>query len=334
MRAPHELVVGCLLTATFCSISACSTAPTTPAAHEGEDDAGEPPGPKPRDSGPPDASPRKDAAADAEDGEDAGAPGRPDAEDDGPADAPPLPQDAPPASDGSARGAHAAIVWGYGEERPTPSPTDPLMPLDLTMKARLEAKGLIVDTFEDKASTAADVMGHALVVISNSVDRRNLFDAAKKPKFRDVPVPAIVMKDGVIEVMGMGTGSSGGFSTPVGQTQIAIVAPGDALAAGLMGNVTVYTKMSGAPCPPCYLRYLQSSDRLIYAFPGPEAKTIATIIGKANESAIFAYPAGAKMIGGAVAPAKRMGFFIHRDTDYSADGIKLFDAAVDYLLTP
>jgi hypothetical protein len=34
------------------------------------------------------------------------------------------------------------------------------------------------------------------------------------------------------------------------------------------------------------------------------------------------------------APAKRMGFFIHRDTDYSADGVKLFDAAIDYLLTP
>jgi hypothetical protein len=229
---------------------------------------------------------------------------------------------------------HAALVWGYGEERPTPKPTDPLMPLDLTMKARLEAKGLIVDTFEDAVSTAAMVMDKAVIVISNSVDRRNLFDAARKPKFRDVPVPAIVMKDGVIEVMGMGTGSMGGFSTPVGQTQIAIVAPDDPLAAGLMGNVTVYTRMGGAPCPPCYLRVLQTSDRLIYAFPGPEGKTIATIVGNPKQSAIFAYPAGAKMVGGAVAPAKRMGFFIHRDTDYSADGIKLFDAALDYLLTP
>jgi hypothetical protein len=229
---------------------------------------------------------------------------------------------------------HAALVWGYGEERPTPAPTDPLMPLDLTMKARLEAKGLVVDTLEDKASTAADVMGKALIVISNSVDRRNLFDAAKKPKFRDVAVPAVVMKDGVIEVMGMGTGSNGGFSTPVGQTQITIVAADDPLAAGLMGNVTVYTKMGGAACPPCYLRVLQTSDRLIYAFPGPAAKIIATIVGNARQAAIFAYPAKAMMAGGAVAPAKRMGFFIHRDTDYSPDGIKLFDAAIDYLLAP
>jgi hypothetical protein len=225
-------------------------------------------------------------------------------------------------------------VWGYGEERPTPSPTDPLMPLDLTMKARLEAKGLVVDTLEDKVSTAADVAGKALIVISNSVDRRNLFDAANKPKFRDVTVPAIVMKDGVIEVMGMGMGPNGGYSTPVGQTQITIVAPQDPLAAGLMGNVTIYTKMGGAACPPCYLRYLQTSDRIIYAFPTAAAKVIATVVGKANEAAIFAYPAHAMMAGGFAAPAKRMGFFIHRDTDYSPEGIELFDAAVDYLLAP
>jgi hypothetical protein len=239
----------------------------------------------------------------------------------------------PPAGDAPKGARHAALIWGYGEERPTPRPTDPLMPLDLTMKSRLEAKGLIVDPLEDAVSSAAAVMDKVLIVISNSVDRRNLFDAAKKPKFRDVRVPAIVMKDGVIEVMGMGTGSNGGFSTPVGQTQIAIVAPGDPLAAGLMGNVTVYTKMGGAACPPCYLKVLQTSDRLIYAFPSAQAKTIATIVGNPKESAIFAYPAGAMMVG-LTAPAKRMGFFIHRDTDYSPDGVKLFDAAIDYLLAP
>ena len=42
----------------------------------------------------------------------------------------------------------------------------------------------------------------------------------------------------------------------------------------------------------------------------------------------------AAMVGGFTAPAKRMAFFIHRNTDYSPDGIKLFDAAVDYLLAP
>lgn len=231
-------------------------------------------------------------------------------------------------------GRHAALIWGYGEHVGTPKAGDPLMPLDLTMKARLEAQGLIVDALIDQESTAEQVLGASVIVISNSVNRNNLFDAAKKPKFRDVPVPAIVMKDGVIEVMGMGTGSAGGFSTPVGQTQISITAAGDPLAAGLSGNVRVYTQKGGGACPPCYLHYVQTSDRLIYAFPAATAKVVATIVGNAKEAAIFAYDTNVAMVGGATAPAKRMGFFIHRDTDYSDDGIKLFDAAVAYLLSP
>jgi hypothetical protein len=230
-------------------------------------------------------------------------------------------------------GRHAALIWAYGEHLPTPKPTDPMQPLDVTMKARLEAKGLIVDAIVDATSTAAMVMDKAVIVISNSVDRRKLFDAAGKPKFRDVRVPAIVMKDGVIEVMGMGTGSDGGFSTPVGQTSVSIVKPGDPLTAGLMGDVRVYTTMEGAPCPPCYLHHVQASDRIIYAFPTPAAKVIATVVGQPRQAAIFAYDSGAQMVGVA-APAKRMGFFIHRDTDYSPDGLKLFDAALDFLLAP
>jgi len=239
----------------------------------------------------------------------------------------------PKASDTAQGGRHAALIWAYGEHLPTPKPTDPMQPLDVTMKARLEAKGLIVDAIVDATSTADMVMDKAVIVISNSVDRRKLFDAGGKPKFRDVRVPAIVMKDGVIEEMGMGTGPNGGYSTAVGQTSLTIVKAGDPLAAGLTGNVRVYTTMAGAPCPPCYLHHVQDSDRIIYAFPGAAAKVIATIVGQPKQAAIFAYDSGAMMVGLA-APAKRMGFFIHRDTDYSPDGLKLFDAAVDYLLAP
>jgi hypothetical protein len=240
---------------------------------------------------------------------------------------------ASPAADAPQRGRHAALIWAYGEHSPTPKPTDPMQPLDVTMKARLEAKGLIVDAIVDATVTAAMVANEAVIVVSNSVDRTKLFDGGGKPKLRDVQVPAIVMKDGVIEVMGMGTGPNGGYSTPVGQTSVSIVAPGEALAAGLMGAVRVYTTMGGAPCPTCYLHYVQTSDRIIYAFPGPAAKVIATVVGQPKQAAIFAYGAGAMMVG-LSAPAKRMGFFIHRDTDYSPDGLKLFDAALDYLLAP
>jgi hypothetical protein len=273
-------------------------------------------GPPP--TSPPDAAPEPSGPA--PDGAAAGA---------GPGDAP-----TGPAAIDAARGTrHAALIWAYGEHLPTPKPTDPMQPLDVTMKARLEARGLIVDPIIDATVTAEMVMDKAVIIVSNSVDRTKLFDPAGKPKFRTVPVPALVMKDGVIEVMGMGTGPAGGYSTAVGQTSLTVVAPGDPLAAGLMGNVRVYTTMGGAPCPPCYLHYVQTSDRIIYGFPGPGAKVIATIVGQPKQAAIFAYDAGAMMVG-LPAPARRMGFFIHRDTDYSPDGLKLFDAALDYLLGP
>jgi hypothetical protein len=225
--------------------------------------------------------------------------------------------DAAPPPPGTKHGL-ATIVWGYGEHSPTPKPTDPPKAFDLAMKARLEAKGLKVDMVVDALSTVAAVAGKIdLLVISSSINRTNMFDAGK-PRFKELPIPTIVMKDGTIEVMGLGMGGMGGFSTAVGETQITIIAPGDPLAAGLMGNVTVYTK----------------GDRLIWANPGPAAHKIATVVGHPEEITIFAYAAGAPMVGGFSAPAKRMGFFIHRNTNYSPDGIKLFDASVDYLLAP
>ena len=227
-------------------------------------------------------------------------------------DAAALPDNAPATGDKP----HALLVWGYGEHSPTPKASDPPKAFDLTMKSRLEAKGLVVDLAVDASSSLAQINGKALLVISSSVNRTNLFDAGK-PRFKDVAIPTIVMKDGTIEVMGLGVGGAGGFSTDVGQSQLTIVAPGDALAAGLSGNVTVYTK----------------GDRLIFAAPTPAAKKIATIVGHADQVGIFAYAKGAMMVG-MTAPAKRMGFFIHRNTNYSPDGIKLFDAAVDYLLAP
>jgi hypothetical protein len=57
-------------------------------------------------------------------------------------------------------------------------------------------------------------------VISSSIKRNNLIDGGK-PRFKGRgAVPAIVMKNGTIEVMGLGAGSAGGFSTPVGQTPV------------------------------------------------------------------------------------------------------------------
>jgi hypothetical protein len=40
------------------------------------------------------------------------------------------------------------------------------------------------------------------------------------------------------------------------------------------------------------------------------------------------------MADGSKAPAKRVGFFAHQDGTLSADGLALFEAALDWLTTP
>jgi hypothetical protein len=96
------------------------------------------------------------------------------------------------------------------------------------------------------------------------------------------------------------------------------------LAAGLKGIVPV----------------LETRCRLVRGTNlGPDAIKIA----KAPEDAtpanadswpIFAYEKGGMMVGGFRAPAKRIGFFWHRPSAVTAEGKKLFQAAVDWALRP
>jgi hypothetical protein len=110
--------------------------------------------------------------------------------------------------------------------------------------------------------------------------------------------------------------ATGVGSTDPAQTKITITMPADPLAAGLpMGPVTIYPK----------------GNRVIFGTPGPGGKIVATTNGG---PAIFYYPAGADMVGGFKAPAKRVGFFWHRTSDVTPDGRKLFAAAIKWALQP
>jgi hypothetical protein len=181
-------------------------------------------------------------------------------------------------------------------------------PEDVTMQMQLQSKGLTVEMVQDSKATPATVMGKAIFVVSSSVNRANVM-----PSIKDVAVPAIVSKDGTLEPFGMASTTS---ANAMG-TQIAIALPTDPLAAGLMGTVTATTKV----------------DRLISSTPGASATKVATLVGMPNQVAIYYYNSGQMMATG-TAPAKRVGYFIHRDTDFSPDGIKLFDAAVAWCLQP
>jgi hypothetical protein len=190
-----------------------------------------------------------------------------------------------------------------------------LEPADLPVQARLEALNLGVDVVEDAASTAAMATGKLVVVISASVDAADVAE-----KFADSTVPVILLEPNLFDEMGYTAVPATDHGTVAAQTLVTIVATGNALAAGLVGNVVVY----------------ETAAPVVFGVPAPAALQVATVAGAAGQSTIFAYASGAMMVG-RVASAKRLAFF-HHDPDpapvLTADGVKLLDAAITWSITP
>jgi hypothetical protein len=132
-----------------------------------------------------------------------------------------------------------------------------------------------------------------------------------------VAIPVICLEPFLYDEMAM-TGSNPtdqGFAPA--QTQIGIVAPGHALAAGLTGTVTV----------------LSQAHSIGFGGPSPVAMRVATVVGQPGQFAAFAYTAGAMMVG-RTAPARRVGWFaLHTAfASLNGEGVRMFDAAIDWAM--
>jgi hypothetical protein len=181
---------------------------------------------------------------------------------------------------------------------------------DTTIRTRL-AERLVVEVKQEAMATAADAAGKALVAISSSVTIEGTM-----AKFRDVTAPVLLFEPNLMPHMRMTAEPATAHGTMM-ESRIAIVAAGHPLAASLTGNVAVYT----------------ASARVVWGVPAAAATKVATVVGDATHASIFYYAPGAQMVGG-TAPGKRLAFFLHENAaqNVSADGIKLLDAAIDYLL--
>ena len=199
--------------------------------------------------------------------------------------------------------AHALLVVG----------ATPLVGNDVPLQARLAQK-LTVDVLPEAMATSDSATGKAVVIISSSSSL-----AMVNTKFRDVNVPVILMEPNLMPSMQMTADVATDHGTVAGQTKISLVKPAGPLAAGLSGDVTVYT----VPW------------RVVFGAPSPAAMKVATVVGVADQMAIFAYPKDAMMVG-KTAPAKRVGFFAHDSVtaNLAEDGLKLLDAAVDWAIAP
>lgn len=190
---------------------------------------------------------------------------------------------------------------------------DPKLPSpgDVKLNDRMKARMMTV-TYGDDDGPATASSGMDLIVISSGVRSGKVAD-----KFRDVKIPVICMDAWVFAPMKMtGPAQDTDFGDTTG-TQIAIAMANHPLAAKLSGTLTV----AGQASP------------LSWGTPSATADKVATIPNQAAQAAIFAYRTGTMMVGLA-APAKRVGLFAAEPIAdrFTADGTKLFDAAVDWAL--
>jgi hypothetical protein len=201
---------------------------------------------------------------------------------------------------------------------------------DAFVKQRLEAtlhhKTRVMWDQTAKAAMLAAADSADLVVVLESVTSAFLTD-----KLRATATPILNCEAFIQDDLGLtATGPSGdpgppsqfAFGVVDQETRIVIHDPAHALAAGLRGQVPVYS----AP------------KEINWGKVAAGAKVVATLASDSAGAALYVYEKGSTLFDGKTAAGLRIGFFLEDDnttgtaTFFTADGLKLFDAAVNYAL--
>ncbi|MFG6490010.1 hypothetical protein ACG04R_25260 [Roseateles sp. BYS78W] len=236
---------------------------------------------------------------------------------------------AAPVDAAAARGKHVLYVYNRTKlenaRAAVPPPADPKrIPTlekwrsnDRKAIAYLESLGFAVKE-NSESSPESDTQGMDLIVISESVDALDI-----STKYRFTPVPLLTFENDLLGELGM-TGLKTGRDTGTDDNQrfLWMVNAPHPLSAGLSAGLQ---------------NVLQTEDlKMNWGKPGLGAITIATLRGEPDKAAIFAYEKGATMNGEALAPARRVSFFLWQDTfeQLRPEGLALFRAAVLWAVTP
>lgn len=182
---------------------------------------------------------------------------------------------------------------------------------DVAVRTLLQTLGLAVDLRSDEAALAEDATGRALVVVSGSVD-----PAALTADYAQADAPVVLWEPGLYSRMGLTQGTpDADYGATAAQTAMSVVDAAHPIAQGFAGEAVVYTQ----PLP------------LTFGQPASSARVVAEGDGRPT---LFTYDAGAALVGGASAPARRVGFFVHDDNlgALATDGQVLLENAVLWAL--
>jgi len=194
----------------------------------------------------------------------------------------------------------------------------PFVSADLNVIDRLEnVLGHNVTYVNHDEDPSPYLPGADLVIISSSVNSgmaRDSFGGATA--LRNLNKPIMLWEDALLDELQMKTTTGGAL----GQTQITIVDDSHPLAAGLSGVVD----------------YLNNAAQMSHGFGsvGAGIQVIATVENGGPQSCLFLYPKGSLLADGGTAPAARLMYPLFDSTfdELSADGLTLFDTAVNYII--
>lgn len=183
---------------------------------------------------------------------------------------------------------------------------------DQVLATRLELAGyrVVVQPHPDKTTEAVIPKGATVVVISESVS-----SSSAHKKFFSAPVGVVVLEASIQDDMMLTGAAKTDYGVAKTTNSLDIVAPGP-LTGGLKGTVAVSPGIVG----------------LVWGIPGPEALKIAALSSDPTKFGIYAYEAGATLVGGARTPARRVVNFMSSAASEALilDGAKLFEASVNW----
>ena len=184
---------------------------------------------------------------------------------------------------------------------------------DLSIKKVLQNNGHKVTVAKCAGVHSEDAQDKDLVIISDSVLALHV-----NSKFRDSQVPVICADPWLLDDLGMTARVKlKDFGRKRRQQNIKIIAPDHPLAASYSGKIQVSYE----------------NAFMGWGVPGEKAIKVATLEEDSNKYPIFAYEAGSEMPGG-VAPARRAGYFLSKDSANSMtpEGWFLFNATVSWAI--
>ncbi|OEY92902.1 hypothetical protein BJD20_06045 [Acinetobacter proteolyticus] len=185
---------------------------------------------------------------------------------------------------------------------------------DVAIQNYLQRKGYQVELL-DQSVAPNSLKNTDLVIISSTVASKNL-----QSGWRQLPIPLMTWENDYLDDLAM-TGKR--IDTDFGEVEKErylwlVNAPHPLSAQLAAGTHNVY----------------QAQAPMSWGKPGLGATIIATIYGQPEKVAIWGYEKGATMDYESLAPAKRLMFFLNNETfsNLSEDGLKLFDAAIQWSL--